>query len=351
MKKQTTERRPEDGVLAVVFAALFLLSSFVCCLPQFLSSASVPQEILLGLSGFGFLFAALSAGFLTEYLLVTSGRGWPFPILIVLLFGVSAVFLMKPAELATMCFQCLLPVAVGFTLYACLREGLSHAASSAAGGGVFLLVWLFRFAAAVFIEAKAQNLTFSTCLFGSMHESIESITGLYTEVFTLAGAAPEEETLYTALSVLYTLLPAFVYVFGFFLSFFILLIAERHNRRGHYLEDLSYGRYTVSPVTFTVYSVCFTLTLLSLFFSSGVSKALCALLSVTLALLPHFLILGVQRIYRKLSGFMGKWAAGALLAILGTFLCALLPQIFLCVIAFFGTTEYRAQRLENIRFL
>lgn len=351
MKKQTTETAPENGVLAVIFAALFLLSLSVCCLPQLLSSATVPPEVLSGLSGFGFLFAALSAGFLTELLLVTRGRAWPFPIVVFLVFDVAGVFFMKPAAILTMSVACLLPLAVGYALYACLRENLSHAASSAAGGGVFLLAWLVRFAATVFVEAKAQGLTFSSCLFGSLRESIESVASLYAEVFAMAGAAPEPDAVYAAFSVLYTLLPAFVYVFGFFLSFFILLAAERHNRRGRFLEGLSYGGYTVSGATFTVYSVCFTLTLLSLFFSSGVGKALCALLSVTLALLPHFLILGVRRIYRMLAGFMGKGAAGVLLAVVGAFLGVLFPQIFLCVVAFFGTSEYRAQQFENTRFL
>lgn len=211
------------------------------------------------------------------------------------------------------------------------------------------------------IAANAASVRFTTFFFDSVEKFINSYIELYgammenaanslPQIYAQTATLPEinTEALHSSLTLIITLLPAFMYCLYFALCFICASLINICNRKFNLVPGVRFGKYNVSGITHGVFTILGTILVFSLFFEAELSAFTLGVLSVLIAILPHFIIFAYRFLYKKLYRLCGKAGSVILLAIITGVCFAMAPYLTLLVLSFIGTHEYRAQRIIKI---
>ncbi len=232
-----------------------------------------------------------------------------------------------------------------------LNGGAGKAEVSSAVGAAGLFGEALFFCMTVNTQALFEKVKFSTCFLETVDKAVSGLAKeLYAGISAVPVDAPQgvirisENMLYTGLAAIVVLFPAcvmaFYTFFGFFLTGSVSLTAKKSGTE-YPARDEEYG---VGGVTSAVFSITTTIAILTLLFSGRFATFHAVVLSIVIALAPHFIILGYRRIYRLLCRVVPK-AAAVIIAIVSTlFIFSLAPLILLFLLVTFGTSEYRSMR-------
>lgn len=222
---------------------------------------------------------------------------------------------------------------------------------------VFTVFELLRIGISISITALRSNVKFTTMLFGTLEGIINSYIGYYTVLLeNAAKLSPELYTqvptidtslFYSSMATLLALSPAILYVGYFVISFITTTLLDRFNRKYRVLSGKKFSSYDISLPVYFLFMIFGTIYIFSMFFEYTLSGFTIGVLSVVLALFPHFVILAYHRMYIFFSKLSGKFGAIIFLLIISGAGFIFLAQIYLYVLAFIGTSEYRRKRFEE----
>lgn len=200
---------------------------------------------------------------------------------------------------------------------------------------------------------------FGTVLFdrlgGIVDGSIEIIKGAFEAASQMypglesALTGSEIQILKSSIALSLSLTPAILFTVFFTFVFITVSAVDFYNKHKGFLPDSSYGLYSVPNSVYVVFNIVTVIYILNLFFGSGLSGFFTGIVSALLFLLPHFLILAYRRLFYLLSKPCGDFFAIVILVVVSAAGLFLSAQIMLWVLAFFGTSEHRAQELANMK--
>lgn len=282
--------------------------------------------------------------------------------------GPAACFIPFAAGTATVFFmtgKIFFSLLCGFSVFgACLmgsvcgillNGGAGKAEAASAVGAAGLLGEALFFCLTVNTQALTEKVKFSTCFIETVDNTVSSLAKeLYALMSAVPADAPQgviqvsENMLYTGLAAIAVLFPAVIMAFYTFFGCFLtggVSLAARKSGTEFASRDEEYG---VGGVTSTVFSITTTIAILTLLFSGRFATFHAVILSIVIALAPHFIILGYRRICRLLCRVVPK-AAAIVIAIVSTlFIFSLAPLILLFLLITFGTSEYRSMRNRKL---
>lgn len=334
------EIQKSKAVCAVIFAALYL----VACIGIFGAPGGIVK--LFGLSAF---------------LLCTGKRGLPIVILPIAYTAVSGYFsgsvqgtLIALASLASYAVTS----AVISGSYAAKKN---KAYICALGGYIMTLFSLAATALDFLLSAKAASVRFTTFFFDAIEKFINAYTELMRtmmenavnslpQIYAQTVTIPEinAEAMYSSLSLVITLLPAIMYCLYFAMCFICTSLINVCNKKLSLVPGVSFGKYNISGITHGIFTVIGTIVVFSLFFEAQLSSLTLGLLSVLIAILPHFIIFAYRFLYKKLFRLCGKAGSVILLVFISGFCLTMAPYLTLLVLSFIGTYEYRTQKIIKI---
>ena len=199
---------------------------------------------------------------------------------------------------------------------------------------------------------------FGTVLFdrlgGIVDGSIEIIKGAFETASKMypglesALTGSEIQILKSSLALSLSLTPAILFTVFFAFVFIAVSIVDFYNKHKGFLPDSCYGLYSVPHSVYIVFNIVTVIYILNLFFGSGLSGFFTGIVSALLFLLPHFLILAYRRLFYLLSKACGDFFAIVILVVVSAAGLFLSAQIMLWVLAFFGSSEHRAQEFANM---
>lgn len=334
------EKQKSKAVCAVIFAALYL----VACTGVFGAPGGILK--LFGLSAF---------------LLCTEKRGLPIVILPMAYAAVSG-YLSGSVQGTVVALASELSYAVTAAVISGSYAAKKNKAYICALGA--FIMTLFSLAATVldfWLAAKAVSVRFTTFFFDAIEKFINAYTELMRtmvenaqnslpQIYAQTVVVPEidAEAVYSSLALLITLLPAIIYCLYFAMCFICTSCINICNKKFALVPGVHFGKYNISGITHGIFTVIGTIVVFSLFFEAQLSAFTLGLLSVLIAILPHFIIFAYRFLYKKLFRLCGKAGAVILLVFISGFCLAMAPYLTLLVLSFIGTHEYRAQRIIKI---
>ncbi len=210
----------------------------------------------------------------------------------------------------------------------------------------------------VIVTAVIKGVSFSTVLFDTLSAFVSDTVVQYTAALESASSMLQNtaitaqtvpaEYLESVLSSILVLSPAIMYAVFFFGIYIFTRIADFVSRVSGVSEKNSFGSFIVSPLTNRIFNISAIIVMLSLLFETEISAFTFGVLSVLILVLPNYVILGIRRIYGKLSRVMSGGAALAVLAFILLAGLALSSYLLIMIIVFFGTSEYRASVIRII---
>ncbi len=332
---------PKKAVIpAIIFAAVYLLG----CVGFF----GIPDGILK-------LFG------LSLFLICTGRRGYPIVIVPTVFTAVSGYLSGSPDGTLLALISVISYAACAAVIYEGYASRKNKALICALGGFVMTCFSVISSAVSFLLAAKLAGMRFTTFIFESLDKLINAYITLYEtvlenavnalpEVYAAQAQLPEIDTeaMYSSLTLIITLLPAIMYCIYFALCFICASLVNRTNKKLALIPDALFGKYNVSGVTHGIFTLLGTILVFSLFFDSKLSSFTLGILSVVIAILPHFIIFAYRRLYRGFVRFCGKGGAVILLTVISGAAFFMAPFLALCILAFIGTHEYRAQRIIKI---
>lgn len=244
-----------------------------------------------------------------------------------------------------------------FTVFNGYKNSEQKSALCTYSAFVFTVFELVRIVISIFTAALQSNVKFTTMLFGTLEKIINSYIGYYTELLeNAAKLSPElyaqtpsvdQSLLYSSMATLLALSPALLFVGYFAVSFITTTLIDRFNRKYRVLSGKKFLSYDISFPVYLLFMIFGTIYIFSMFFEYTLSPITCGILSVVIALLPHFVILAYRKLYAFFSKLSGKFGAVIFLLIISGAGFVFLSQLYLYILAFIGTAEYRRKRFEE----
>ncbi len=349
MSDKTILSKAQRNMYSLLYAVVYITAS--------LAGAGIigeAQSSLPLLSPICYLVAILG---LSSLLMSAGKRGLYVVILPLLALCIYAFSVGTPQNAVICAIDCISAAAVSAFIYFGYRKGERKSLICALGSAVALLFELATIAASVIFSALDSGVRFGTMLFESLDGMIRSYIDLYIELMeNMANISPELYTqtpsvntdlLYSSFILIITLLPAIIYCMHFAIIFLSCSLVDASNKKRGFIPDRRFEPYDIHGVTNVVFTIFGIILIFSLLFDSELSGSALGILSIVIAILPHFVIFGYRRIYRICVRLCGKGGAILLIAILSAVACVFAFQFFLCILAFFGTSEYRMAKLEK----
>lgn len=276
-----------------------------------------------------------------------------FPVLALCIFE---FFSASPVEAACTALECTSVICISYILYHGYKSEWRKSELCSVGSAIAVAFDVLTVAVTVAVSAYKKGVKFSSMLFESIDEIINSYITAYTDVFeSMAEIAPElytqtpainTELLHSSFILVITLLPAILYCVYFAVMYVCSLFVDLSNKK-HSFVNYSFGKYEISGITYGLFTFAGILLVLSLLFDDELSGFAMGILSVVLVIFPHFVIFGYKRIFGLLSRLCGKGGAIALTIVFSGLLCLFALQIFLCILAMFGTSQYRIEKFQE----
>lgn len=242
-------------------------------------------------------------------------------------------------------------------VYSGYKKGEQKSSLCAYSSFVFTIFELLRVAALIFVTALRNNVKFTTLLFGMLEEIINSYIGYYIALLENAAKLSPElyaqtpiidtTLLYSSMATMLALIPAILFTGYFAVNFIAATLFDKLNKKHNIISGRSFSKYDVSFIVYVLFMVFGTIYIFSMFFEYTLSPATLGVLSVVLALLPHFVILAYRRLYVFFSRLSGKFGAIVFLLIISGAGFIFFSQLYLYILAFIGTSEYRRNRIEE----
>ncbi len=242
-------------------------------------------------------------------------------------------------------------------VYSGYKKGEQKSSLCAYSSFVFTIFEVLRVVILILVVALKNNVKFTTLLFSTLEEIINSYIGyyiallenaakLYPELYTQVPTV-DSVLLYSSVATLFALIPAILYVGYFAVNFIVTTLFDRLNRKYKVLPGRKFSKYDISFIVYLLFMIFGTIYIFSMFFEYTLSPATLGVLSVVLALLPHFVILAYRRLYAFFSKLSGKFGAIIFLLIISGAGFIFFLQLYLYILAFIGTSEYRRMRIEE----
>lgn len=354
MQTTNTQKRDIKGIsslLAVLYTVFSCISIFVS-----VSGVSTSTLALSLLSGIPSMLVIM---FFYYSFLMSLGENinkGSYLIIIPVLFAVFTGYIFSNAEITLSVLLDFISASVTAAVIACCsnkRESRAFACSVAA-----LTLFAF-FLLGVFISllilSVSNSISIGTLLFDGISDFIDvyiaiyndaasTIASMYANTSENAVMLANTEYLTRQLTSIIALSPALIYSFFFFTVFVFTYIADAICKRFNIAGEYSYKQYRVSGLTNFIFTVVGIITMMSILFEENMSAFTCGALSVLITLLPHYIILGIRRIYSLFVKRFSKVASVALIVIISAFGISLSPALLILVVLFFGTTEYRVSK-------
>lgn len=337
-------------LLAVLYTVFSCVSIFVS-----VSGISTSTLLLSLLSGFPSMLVVMFFyyGFLMS-LGENSNKG-AYLIIIPTLFALFAGYIFSNAEITLSALLDFVSASVTAAVIAyCSNKKESRAfACSAAAFTMFVFSILGSFIS-LLILSVSNSISIGTLLFDGISDFIDAYIAIYNDAAATISSMytgtdnpvmfASTEYLTRQLTSIIALSPALMYSFLFFASFIFTYIADALCKKIGITEEYSFKQYRVSSLTNLIFTIVGIITMLSILFEENMSAFTCGILSVLIILLPHYIILGIRRIFTLLKNRFSKGASVTLLLVIGAFGISLSPALLVLVVLFFGTTEYRTSK-------
>ncbi len=211
----------------------------------------------------------------------------------------------------------------------------------------------------LFAMSITRNISIDTLLFDSISSFISEVIMQYNATLSSAAsmfAAPDfqlsaqdAEYLENVLVSTIAISPAILCAAYYFAIYVFTRIADRVSVRLGITNEPVFGKYEISGVTNTVFNIAAVIIMFSILFANSMSPFIYGVLSVLIVILPGYLILGIRRIYNKLARLMSRSFSILIVAaiIFGGFMISY--YLLILIIAFFGTSEYRACKSSTVQ--
>lgn len=348
-------RTPENSVgkLAPITGILYILFSFAIILTSFGIIPSSNTSTVLTSGMLGTLFIAF---FYYAFLMSLGENGNKGALLVIppVVFAAVVGFALSNTEVALFSIiEVLSATLTSAVLYngaykkALRSDVCSHAAF------VLLVFSLLEITIMLFLISSANNISMTTLLFDTTERFIKDYSAVYMELLEKAvssgavGAADlaiSMEYIEAEITSVIALLPAILFIVYFCFAFVFTYIADALTKRLGILPEYRFGRYEVSTTVNVLFHIFGIIVILSTFFEENVSAFSIGMLSVVLTLLPHYIILGLRRLFvmlRKRLTVLASIIVSLLIVFVGLYLFS---TILILVIVMFGTTEYRLSK-------
>ncbi len=244
-------------------------------------------------------------------------------------------------------------IAAGAVYYAFKTNGRVSSACASASF-LMLISTLLETLLPLYALSLEVGISVKTLLFDSLSAYIEEVKLIYVQTINstmsmlgeeqITAAAQSTEYLESMLVTLIALSPAIMCAINFFYVLIFTKISDRISTAFGITKKPSFGRFEVGGITNFVFNITATIIMLSILFENGMSDFTCGVLSILIAVLPNYLILGVRRIFRKLRRVLSKGVAVLIVILIIVAGFMLSYYLLLLVLSFFGTSEYRAQK-------
>ncbi len=352
--QNTNKSSAGKTILTVVFTALFLICAATSTIIELTGyPPDLPGVALLS----GLMGKFISVVALTLIFAVSEKFAIALALLPVLSSIVCGFVQWEFFPAASAILFCVSPCLAAAAIYFVYKRGEKKSVACALGAAFMTLFDLAAPALSVLSLAISKNARFSTVLFSELDKLISTFVKASIYVMENASgvypgntaALPSEEILYSSGALVVALIPAIIYCTFFMLVYFASGILDILNKKAGLVPERTFGKYTISHVTFSIFTIISTIIVFMLFFSNGMSNGMMGLLCALFSMLPHFIILGYRRLYRFLGGLAGNVGAFIITAVASAVALLFVPQIFICIIAFLGTSEYRASILPPVK--
>ena len=351
-KKQISKNKAKFyTIFSYCVVTLISACKIAYSVPQ--SSPYFPSLVpLSGLFGTSLLFLSLLFLFMFEE--KKAFRSIVLPIIAAILSGIYFENILD-GTLVAISFLC-----VGFCsylIYSGYKNGEQKSTLCSYSSFVFTIFELLKVVILISVTAISKNVKFTSLLFSTLEEIINSYTGYYVALLENATKlSPElytqipsvdQSSLYSSMATVLSLIPAILYVAYFVVNFITVTIFDRMNCRYNVIKGKKFSKYDIAFTVYLFFMIFGTVYVFSMFFEYSLSPATAGILSVVLALLPHFVILAYRRLYAFFLKFSGKTGTVVLLFILSGTGFVFLMQLYLYILAFIGTAEYRRIRMNE----
>lgn len=250
-------------------------------------------------------------------------------------------------------FGVLSPTLAAAAVYFISKRTSSVAYCCAGASFLQFLLSVLKTAITVAFTATTENISFGTVIFDSINTFINEFITLYTQALASATAiypgvdvqtlAAGTKQLEGVLISTIALSPALICAMLFFETYVFTKIAGLAVKLFGF-EDAGFGRFTVSEVTNILFHVFAVIFMFSILFESTVSAFTTGILSVIIVLLPNYIILGIRRIFTKLSRLLSKGVCVLILLFIAFAGLMISPYLLILIVVFFGTSEYRSAK-------
>lgn len=345
--------------LTPVFAVLYILLS---CLSVFIPVSGLSFDSLIAafLTGPVLSMAAMLMLYGCLMSLGENGRTGALLVIIPTLFAPLTGYLCRNyAGCLYALLDMLSSAFVSAIVYYSCKKSENRSFACALGAFVISALSIFATAVSCLLSAIQEQVSFGTMLFDRIAEiidvyiqaytdSLNAVASLYSLTDVSSAIAANAEYLKGALTLLFALTPAILYVIGFMTVYIFSYIADHACKAFGITENYCFGKYEVSKTANTIFNIlCFAL-IFSIFFDGSFSAFSCGILAVFLVLLPNYVILGIRRIYGMLKRKLSGGICVLIILAVGMFGIFLSPTLLIFILIFFGTAEYRSSKAGNI---